>query len=128
MAFAREATDTMYGIMYSKYLIDLYIGILNEPAKAKAIAENELKVRATPQTYCWYAYALFKNNEPAAANEIYKKYISGKSLEGLELYYMGMMMEGMNKNYNAGQYFKAAYKNRYDLSPDKIAYLETRNN
>lgn len=122
--FAKEAGDTMYGIMYSKYLIDIYSGLLNEPAKAKAIALNELKVRATPQTYSWYAYALFKNNEPALANEIYKKHISGKSLEGLELYYMGMMMDGMNKSYNAEQYFKAAYKNRYDLSPDKIAYLQ----
>lgn len=122
--FAAEASDSSYGIMYNKYLIDFYTGILNEPAKAKALAERELMTRKTPQTYSWLAYALYKNNEPAAANAIYKEQVSGKSLEGLELYYMGMMMEGMNKSYNAKQFFEAAYENRYDLSPDKITYLK----
>jgi len=105
-------------------LIDIYSGILNEPAKAKAIAEKELTIRNTPQTYCWYAWSLYKNNEPDSAYQVYRRYVSGKSLEGPELYYIGMMMKGMNKSYNAEQFLKAAYKNRYDLSPAKIKELE----
>ncbi len=123
-SFAKEATDTIYGNMYNKYLVDLYTGLLNDPAKAKAIAQKELNARFTPQTYSWLSYSLFKNNETDAAYKMYKKHVSGKSLEGLELYYMGKMMQGMSKSYNAKQYFKAAYKNRYDLSPDKISDLE----
>jgi hypothetical protein len=39
--------------MYHKYLVELYTGILNSPAKALAIAEKEIDNRATPQTYAW---------------------------------------------------------------------------
>ena len=48
----------------------------------------------------------------------FKQHVSGQPLEGLELYYMGKMMKGLGKGYNAGEFFKAADKNKYDLSPD----------
>ena len=48
----------------------------------------------------------------------------GKPIEGLELYYMGRMMEGLDKKYNATEFYKVAWKNRYDLSPSKQKYLE----
>jgi len=115
--FVTKATDTIYGKMYNKYLIEIYTGILNQPAKAEALAKDELNNRATPQTYAWYAYALFKNNK-SEAFKVFKQYVSGRPLEGLELYYMGVMMKGLGKGYNANEFFKAAGKNKYDLSPD----------
>jgi len=122
--FVEKASDSLYGNMYNKYLIDLYTSILMEPQKAKAIAQKELTVRSNPQIFSWYAWSLYKNNEADSAYKIYRRYVSGKSLEGPELYYMGMMMKGMNKTYNSKQYLKAAYKNRYDLSPAKIKVLD----
>ena len=122
--FAIQASDTAYGSMYSKYLIDLYTGILHEPAKAVALAEKEINNRPTPQVYAWYTWSLFYNNETDKANSIFKAYVSTKPLEGLELYYMGKMMQQLNKGYNAQQFFKAAYKNKYDLSPGKVKELE----
>ena len=122
--FVKIVSDPVYGNMYNKYLVDLYSNFLNEPAKAVIIAEKELTNRITPQTYSWYAWSLFKNGQKEKALEYYDKYVSGKPLEGLELYYMGKMMKSVNKGYNATQYFKAAYKNRYDLSPAKTKDLE----
>jgi hypothetical protein len=122
--FAGIAGDSLYGKMYSKYLIDLYTGILKTPAKAVSLAEEDTYNRPTPQVYAWYAWALFCNGQKDKAYEIFKGYVSQKPLEGLELYYMGRMMQGMNKGYNARQFFKAAWKNRYDLSPAKVRYLE----
>ncbi len=124
-AFEAKVTDTIYGNMYNKYLIDLYTSILNKPVAAEALAKKELDNRATPQTYSWYAYSLFCNNKPGEAFAMYKKFVSGKPLEALELYWIGKMMQGMHKDYNATAYFKSAYKNRYDLSPDKIKDLES---
>jgi predicted Zn-dependent protease len=92
---------------------------LNEPQKMLAVAEREIKNRATPQTYAWYVWALFKNNQKQKAFQVYEEFVSEKPLEGLELYYMGQMMQESNKAYNAKNYFEAAYKNRYDLSPNK---------
>lgn len=122
--FAQLASDKMYGNMYSKYLIDLYTGILNNPGQAVLLAEQETYSRPTPQVYAWYAWSLFCNNQKEKAYEIFKGFVSQKPLEALELYYMGKMMQGLQKGYNAQQFFKAAYKNRYDLSPAKVKDLK----
>lgn len=122
--FESIVTNPVYGNMYYKYLIELYTGILHEPAKAEAIAKSELLNRATPQTYAWYVWALTANHKTAEAGEVYQAHVSGKPLEGLELYWMGRYMQRLNKGYNARQYFKAADKNRYDLSPAMVNDLE----
>jgi len=53
-----QAGKPEYGLMYDKYLIGLYTGILNNPSKAVEIAQKEIDSRKTPQTYAWYAWAL----------------------------------------------------------------------
>jgi len=121
--FVTKSTDTIYGKMYNKYLIEIYDGILHNPAKAEELARNELNNRATPQTYAWYAYALFESNKKDEAYKIFQSHVSGQPLEGLELYYMGVMMKGLGKGYNAQEFFKAADKNKYDLSPDMAKAL-----
>jgi len=95
----------------------LYTGILWDPSRAEQIAKGELENRATAQTYAWYAWSLFSNNKKKEAYDQFVKHVSGRPLEGLELYWMGKMMQGMNKGYNAEAFFKAAYNNKYDLSP-----------
>lgn len=115
--FEAKATDTLNGNMYNKYLVQLYTGILSDPAKAEAIAKKELDTRATPQTYAWYAWALLCNKKATDAYKVYEKNISGKPLEGLELYWMGKLMQHFNKGYNAKQFFTAAAINLYDLNP-----------
>ena len=122
--FVYIVTAPAYGNIYNKYVLELYTGILNEPVKAEAMAARELLNRTTPQTYTWYVWALYNNNKKAEAEKIYQQYVSGKPLEGLELYWMGKYMQGINKGYNAKEFFKAAYKNRYDLSPSMVTDLK----
>jgi Tfp pilus assembly protein PilF len=124
LEFVKKAGDTVYGNMYNKYLIDLYTGLLLQPQKAMEIAKKELTVRKTPQTFSWFAWSLYINNERDSAYKVYQRYVSGRSLEGPELFYMGMMMRGMNKTFNAKQYLKAAYNNRFDLTPFKLAMIK----
>ena len=122
--FVLLATDSLYGNMYNKYLIELFTGILNDPGRSELIASKELQNRSTPQTYAWYIWTLFCNKKQDEAYKYYEKYVSGKPLEGIELYYMGKFMQGLKKGYNAKEFFKAAYKNKYDLSPTKVKELE----
>jgi hypothetical protein len=122
--FADIAGDSIYETMYNKYLIELYTGILYDPAKAEAIAKYEISNRATPQTYAWYAWCLYFNNKKDKASKVYKEHVSGKPLEGIELFWMGKMMKGLGKGYNANEFFKAAEKNRYDLSPSMMKNLD----
>jgi hypothetical protein len=118
LLFAQKATDRRYGRMYNKYLIQLYTGRLSDPERAESIAKDELNNRATPQTYAWYAWALFENGKKQDAYSVFEQHVSGQPLEGLELYWMGKLMKGMDKGYNAQAFFKAAYETRYDLGPE----------
>ena len=111
--------------MYNKYLIQLYTGILQQPSKAVAIAFEELKNRNTPQTNAWYVWSLFSNHQDAEAYRVYQNNVAGKPLEGLELYWMGKLMQGLNKGYNAKQYFQEAHKNEFDLNPSLAKDLAT---
>ena len=38
--FLSKATDTIYGQMYNKYVIEIYTGILNDPGKAESLAQR----------------------------------------------------------------------------------------
>jgi hypothetical protein len=123
--FVTKTSGLFYGNMYNKYLIELFTGILNNPEIAEKIAMAEIENRRTPQTYAWYAFTLLKNNKKEEAYKIYKGHVAGKPLETIELYWMVKLMQGLDKPYLANEFFKAAYKNRYDLSPGKIKDLET---
>jgi hypothetical protein len=115
--FTRKVTDRVYGNMYNKYLVHVYTDIVNKPAKALEIATREMSNRSTPQTNAWLTWALFLNGKKEQAAEVYAKNVSGKPLEALELYWMGKYMAGIQKQYNAREFFKAADKNRLDLFP-----------
>ena len=122
--FADITINPLYGTMNNKYLVELYTGILNDPAKAEAVAQNEIANRQTPQTYAWYVWCLYFNNKKDEAYKVYEANVSGKPLEGIELYWMGKFMKGLGKGYNANEFFKAANKNKYDLSPSMMKDLE----
>ena len=122
--FVKIVTDSVYGKMYNKYLIDLYTGILPDPQRAIKLSLEEVNDRPTPQSWAWYAWSLYSNKEYDKALNIYKGSVSGKPLEALELYYMGRMMQGMEKSYNAHEYFSAAWKNKYDLDPQKLEIIK----
>lgn len=122
--FVNAVNDPAVRYMYSKYLIDLYTRLLNDPSTAVDLAAAEIYNRPTPQVYAWYAWSLYCNGENEKAMEVYKHHVSGQPLEGPELYYMGRMMQGMHQLYNAGAYYKAAIKNRYDLTPFQISDIK----
>lgn len=115
--FEAAVNDVRYGDMYNKYLIQLYTGALNNPAKAVAIAGAELQNRNTPQTQAWYAWALFKNGKTDEAMKVFTDKVSAKPLEALELYWMGKILQALNKPSMAMKYFYEAAKNKYDVNP-----------
>jgi hypothetical protein len=128
LAFVTSASETGYGNMYNKYLIELFTGILYNPVMAEDISKRELENRDTPQTRAWYAWSLFSNHKKQEAYAVFQKYVSGRPLEGLELYWMGKIMKGMSKEFNAQAYYTAAFNNKYDLSPSIFRDLEKQFN
>jgi hypothetical protein len=124
LAFSSEATDSMYGNMYNKYMIELCTGILHDPIRAEQISKRELANRTTPQSNAWYVWSLFSNHKKEEAYKEFENNVSGRPLEALELYWMGKLMKGLDKGYNAQEFFRAAYFNKYDLSPALLKDLQ----
>lgn len=122
--FEQKATMQAYESMYSKYLIELYATILNQPQKAEEMSLAELKNRTTPQTYAWYAYSLLCNHQKEKAYQIFQQYVAGKPIEGIELYYVGKVLKSVNHGLDAKNCFDAAMQNKYDLSPYMIEDME----
>lgn len=115
--FAGQVAGAGYGGMYNKYLIRLYSGLLNNPARALQIARDEINNRPTPQTYAWYVHALAANGQKAEAMAVYTHNVAGKPLEALELFWMGNFLASMHDPDNANRYLRQAMKNRYELEP-----------
>jgi hypothetical protein len=128
LKFIEKASLPVYGNMYNKYLIEIYDATLNDSKKMLEIAKKELINRNTPQTSSWYSWALYKNNLKSEAITNFKTNVSGKPLEGLELFYIAKMLMAEKKEYHANEYFALAYKNRFDLSPNKKIQLENMDN
>jgi tetratricopeptide (TPR) repeat protein len=123
--FVSMANQPQNGNMYNKYLIEAYTGILKQPSKAVDIARRELLVRQTPQSFAWMVYALASDNQLNLAYDVFRKKVSGQPLEGLELFWMGKMMQMAGKGYNAAAFFEAAKKNEFDLSPSMAKELNS---
>jgi tetratricopeptide (TPR) repeat protein len=122
--FVEIASAPQFGNMYNKYLVDEYTGILKDPAKALVVAIRERSNRVTPQTAAWLAWSLAACGKKEEAYTLFKKEISGRPLETLELFWMGKMMMELGKKYDAQQFLKAARENHYDLSPRQQQELE----
>ncbi|PZP42972.1 MAG: hypothetical protein DI598_16280 [Pseudopedobacter saltans] len=122
--FEQKAALPAYESMYSKYLIELYATILNQPQRAEEMAFAELKNRATPETYAWYAYSLLCNHQKEKVYQIFQQYVAGKPIEGIELYYIGKVLKSVNHGLDAEKCFEAAMQNKYDLSPYMIEDME----
>ncbi len=122
-AFVNKANDSIYGNMYNKYLIEIYTGVLHNYNKALLISQIERVNRFTPQTNAWYVWCLHLAGQKEEAEDVYKKFVSNKPLEALDLYWMGKYMQASGKGYNAQEFFKAAAKNKYDLSPGQMKDL-----
>lgn len=122
--FVKEASLPEYELMYDKYLIELYATVLNRPQNAVDVAFAELKNRATPQTYAWYAYSLLCNHQQEKAYQVFQQHIAGKPLEGIELYYVGKVLNSIRHGFDAAKCFEAAMQNKYDLSPYMIEDME----
>src|SRR6218665_723357 len=122
--FEQSATAAKYENMYCKYLIELYATVLRQPEKAEALSYAELGNRATPQTYAWYAYALFCNHKKDMAYQVFKQQIAGKPIEATELYYAGKILKAVGHGFDAAKCFDAALQSRFDLSPFMVEDMQ----
>ncbi|NND87692.1 MAG: tetratricopeptide repeat protein [Flavobacteriaceae bacterium] len=87
--FKEKVQEGSYGAMYNTYLIELYAE--ENPELALSIANEEVKNRATPETYHLLAYAQLKNNEPEKALRTIEDHVAGKTYEPMAQYHSALV-------------------------------------
>jgi hypothetical protein len=124
--FLTKVNNGNYGNMYNKYLINIYTNEQEDKNKALAIAENEMKNRTTPETYTWLAYANYKANNIAKANELLNSYVLNKTSEPHSLFSAAVILKDSNKKLS-NELVKRCKESEFELGPIIYEQLKMMN-
>ncbi len=120
---AKIESNKMYGNMYNKYLVDIYLNDKLDVKRGLQIAENEMNNRKTPETYSWLALANFKANNIGMATEIINKNVLNKTHEPLALYAALVVLSKTDRETSA-KLKEACMESAFELGPIKYAKLK----
>lgn len=126
-SFIDQVSQTQYGNMYNKYLIELFSDDLARIDEALMIAEKEVHARPTPETFSWLAWVHFKKGHLAEAANLFQNHVSGKTGEPeplLKGYYM-LSKSGKNKEANALR--SSSVDAAFELGPVAIREINDQN-
>jgi tetratricopeptide (TPR) repeat protein len=115
--FLDTVQNGIYGDLYNKYIFNLRVDELNNPAEALSVAKKEVQHRPTPEIFSWLAWAYFKNGNMGQALEITKACVEKKSFEPEVIYRMGIMYKALGEKRKAKQYLMEARSSAYELGP-----------
>jgi tetratricopeptide (TPR) repeat protein len=113
--FIAKAENPNYGGMYNTYLIEIYAD--RDPAKALAIATQELENRDTPETRQLLALAQLKNGQLEAAKETIETYVIDKTHEPTAALTIGEVYDALGEKELAETYYSSIADARYELGP-----------
>lgn len=92
-AFLTAIEDKNYGVMYTSYAISVLSEELNDTEKALKIAQQEVHLRPTPQSYDLLAWTYHLQGNSAKALEIIEKHVIGKTFEPVAMYHTAEILK-----------------------------------
>jgi tetratricopeptide (TPR) repeat protein len=120
--FIAKAENAAWGDMYNKQRIRLYLEQYNKPEKAMALAEKEVMMRPTPQTYSWMALALLQYGESPKAHRLINDFVLGKTGEPETLLHAARVLQATGMKEEAKKLYQKTLSSAFELGP-----LETIN-
>ncbi len=115
--FMKMVQEIPEGNMYNKYLVQAYIELLGDPAKALTIAEKELENRQTPGTWSWVAGAHLAMGQPEKAMLIINNYVYRRTYEPRVCYQAAMVFAANGKRKEAGELLEECLESSFELGP-----------
>lgn len=119
--FAEKASAPKYAQMYNRYLVEYSVD--ENPEQALRLAERELQVRPTAESYDLLAWALFRNGEHKRALQIVRDYVEGKSHEPEVLLHLGEIYATSN-DFKSRNYLELALESSFEIGPIKSGEIE----
>ena len=115
--FIEKTSNPLYGQMYNSYLIDIYAGDKATTSKAVALAEREIKNRATPETYSLLSKAYLANGEAEKALKVAEEYVIGKTYEPVALLHTAQIYKALGMNDKVAPLKEELLEASYELGP-----------
>jgi hypothetical protein len=115
--FLDEMQKSGYGDMYNKYLIEIYLEELKDPAKALAIADKEVNNRPTPETFDWLAWVLYKQGENEKAFSFAKNNVNRQTFEPDAVLHTALIFAANGKKREARLMLEECLESSFELGP-----------
>jgi len=94
--FEKLVTRPEYGVMYNKYLINIWADVEEKQQLAIITAKEEIKNRPTPQSYDLLAWSYHQAGFHKKALQIAEQYVAGNTFEPEVIYHLAKIYEANN--------------------------------
>lgn len=122
--FIEEASSPLYGDMYNSYLLEIYANDEATASKGVAIAEREIKNRATPETYDLLSYAHLKNGDARKALDIQQQYVIGKTFEPIAQLHAAEIYKQLEMYDKVKPLKEELLEATFELGPEVTAFVK----
>ncbi len=113
--FIEEIENKNFGRMYNTYLVEYYAE--TDPARAVAIAREEVEARATPETYSLLAFSALQSGDEGQALKLIENHVSGKTFEPMAAYYSALVYKANGKAEKVAKLKSELIEASFELGP-----------
>lgn len=123
--FLSSVKNKHYGVMYHQHKAKVLLDELDNKEEALKIVEEEIKNRATPQSYDLLAWVFYKNGNMKESLFIADKYVAGKSFEPEVLYHLAEIYKANKLHKKVVDIKNQLLESSYELGP--VTYNKIQN-
>ena len=123
-AFMKAIQNEKYGVMYTSYAVSVLSEELNNTQKALEIAQQEIKLRPTPQTYDLLAWTYHLQGDSAKALEIMKTHVLDKTFEPVALYHVAEILKANGNTETVSEIKAELLESSFEVGPVMTQKIE----
>lgn len=106
-----------YGVMYTSYTISVLSEELNDTKKALEIAQQEVKLRPTPQSYDLLAWTYHLQGNSAKALDIIQKHVIDKTSEPVAMYHVAEILKANGNTETVSEIKAELLESSFEVGP-----------
>ncbi len=127
-SFKEEVSLPAYGKMYHKHLAIIAAEEEKSFQQAIQLAGQEIKNRATPQSYELLAWSYYQMGEYEKAYAVGKNYVDGATFEPEAAYHLGLIYLAAGEKNDAYRLLKEAKESAFELGPNVMQKITAYTN
>jgi len=115
--FIKAIDDKNYGVMYTSYAVSVLSEELHNTEKALEIAQQEVKLRPTPQSYDLLAWTYHLQGNSAKALEIIQKHVIDKTFEPVAMYHAAEILKANGNTASVADIKAELLESSFEVGP-----------